>query len=134
MAAKDVNYSPLGAPASNLIGPNFTPPFPAYTSGHATFGGSVFEILRNFYGTDRIAFSFVSDEFNGVTRDNRGNVRPRLSRRFSSLSQAEEENGQSRIYLGIHWAFDKTEGIAHGRTVGNYVFDNAFQPLRRDMR
>jgi hypothetical protein len=24
-----------------------------------------------------------------------------------SLSQAEE-NGQSRIYLGIHWSFDKT--------------------------
>src|SRR5438128_2122229 len=133
-AAVDPNWTPLGAPASNSGGPNFTPPFPAYTSGHATFGGSVFEILRNFYGTDRIAFSFVSDEFNGVTRDNRGNVRPRLSRRFSSLSQAEEENGQSRIYLGIHWAFDKTEGIAHGRTVGNYVFDNAFQPLRRDMR
>ena len=26
---------------------------------------------------------------------------------FSTLSQAEEENGQSRIYLGIHWSFDK---------------------------
>jgi Flp pilus assembly pilin Flp len=83
-------------------------------------------------GTDRIAFSFVSDEFNGVTRDNKGNVRPRVRRRFSSLSQAEEENGQSRIYLGIHWAFDKIEGIAHGRTVGSYVFENAFQPLRRN--
>jgi hypothetical protein len=133
-AAVDPNWTPLGAPASNSSGPNFTPPFPAYPSGHATFGGSVFQVLRNFYGTDRIAFSFVSDEFNGVTRDNKGNVRPRVGRRFSSLSEAEEENGQGRIYLGIHWAFDKTEGIAHGRTVGNYVFDNAFQPLRRDRR
>jgi hypothetical protein len=133
-AAVDPNWTPLGAPASNSSGPNFTPPFPAYTSGHATFGGSVFEVLRNFYGTDAIAFSFVSDEFNGVTRDNKGNVRPRVRRRFSSLSQAEEENGQGRIYLGIHWAFDKTEGIAHGRTVGNYVFENAFQPLGRDRR
>jgi hypothetical protein len=35
-----------------------------------------------------------------------------MPRSFSSLSQAEEENGQSRIYLGIHWSFDKTEGIA----------------------
>jgi hypothetical protein len=133
-ATVDPTWTPLGAPASNSGGPNFTPPFPAYASGHATFGGSVFEVLRNFYGTDRIAFSFVSDELNGVTRDNKGHVRPRLMRRFSSLSQAEEENGQSRIYLGIHWAFDKTEGIAHGRSVGNYIFENAFQPLRRDRR
>jgi hypothetical protein len=133
-ATGDPTWTPLGAPSSNSGGPNFTPPFPAYSSGHATFGGSVFEILRSFFGTDRIAFSFVSDEFNGVTRDNRGNVRPRVARHFSSLSQAEEENGQSRIYLGIHWAFDKTEGIAHGRLVGNYVFENAFQALRRDRR
>ena len=91
----DINFTPLGAPASNLTGPNFTPPFPAYTSGHATFGGTVFQTLRRFYGTDAIAFTFVSDEFNGVTRDNRGNIRPRISRSFSSLSIAEEENGQS---------------------------------------
>jgi hypothetical protein len=124
----DPNFTPLGAPASNLMGPNFTPPFPAYTSGHATFGATLFQTLRRFYGTDAIAFSFVSDEFNGVTRDNKGNIRPRLIRNFSSLSQAEEENGQSRIYLGIHWAFDKTQGIIQGRNVANYVFANAFTP------
>jgi hypothetical protein len=126
---RDRNYTPLGAPASNLDGPNFTPPFPAYPSGHAGFGAALFETLRNFYRTDRIAFTFVSDEFNGVTRDNEGTVRPRIPRSFSSLSEAEEENGQSRIYLGIHWAFDKTDGIAQGRRVADYVFQNAFAPL-----
>src|SRR4051794_22207560 len=58
----DPSFTPLGAPASNLIGPNFTPPFPAYTSGHAGFGGALFQILRDFYGTDDIPFTFVSDE------------------------------------------------------------------------
>jgi len=127
-ATVDPDWTPFGAQASNSGGPNFTPPFPAYTSGHATFGGSVFEVLRRFFGTDHIAFSFVSDELDGVTQDNRGNVRPLVRRRFASLSQAEEENGQSRIYLGIHWAFDKTGGISSGRLVGHHVFDNAFQP------
>lgn len=126
----DPDFTPLGAPASNLNGPNFTPPFPAYPSGHAGFGGALFQILRRFYGTDRVAFTFVSDEFNGVTEDNQGSVRPLLPRSFSSLSEAEQENGQSRIYLGIHWAFDKTEGIKQGRQVADYVFKNAFVPSR----
>jgi hypothetical protein len=126
----DINFTPLGAPASNLNGPNFTPPFPAYPSGHAGIGGAIFQIMRRFYGTDNIAFTFVSDEFNGQTRDNNGNTRPYRPRSFSTLSQAEEENGQSRIYLGIHWAFDKTEGIALGRRVADYVFDHAFAPIR----
>jgi len=126
----DPGFTPLGAPASNLAGPNFTPPFPTYPSGHAGFGGALFEVLREFFGTDLVPFVFVSDEFNGLTRDNQGNVRPFMPRVFSTLSQAEEENGQSRIYLGIHWEFDKTEGIVLGRRVGNYVFSNVFRPAR----
>ena len=126
----DPTFTPLGAPASNLTGPNFTPPFPAYPSGHAGFGGALFQILRDFYGTDRIAFTFVSDELNGVTIGNDGTSGRCAPRSFASLSEAEEENGQSRIYLGIHWAFDKTEGIAQGRRVASYVFRNAFEPVR----
>lgn len=129
--AGDPTFSPLGAPASNLTGPNFTPPFPAYPSGHATFGGALFQTLRNFYGRDDIPFTFVSDEFNGVTVGNNGQVRPLIPRTFATLSAAEEENGQSRIYLGIHWSFDKTEGIAQGRRIADYVFTHAFTPLRK---
>ena len=128
LTAGDATFTPLGAPASNLMGPNFTPPFPAYPSGHATFGGALFETLRRFYGRDDIAFTFVSDELNGATRDHDGNVRPLVPRSFQSFSQAEEENGQSRIYLGIHWSFDKSEGINLGRHVADDVFDKAFRP------
>jgi hypothetical protein len=124
----DPGFKPLGAPASNLIGPNFTPPFPSYPSGHATLGGALFQVLRRFYGTDNSQFTFVSDEFNGTTRANDGSVRPYIPRTFASLSEAEKENGRSRIYLGIHWAFDSTDGIALGRKVGDYVFDHVFRP------
>src|SRR5436853_7721898 len=116
----DPNFSPLGAPASNLNGPNFTPPFPAYPSGHAGFGGALFQTMRRFYGTDNIAFTFVSDEFNGQTRDNNGNLRRYRPRRFSTLSQAAEGNGQIRVYLGIHSALYTPERIALGPLLRDY--------------
>jgi len=125
----DPTYSPLGAPASNLQGPDFTPPFPAYPSGHAGFGAALFQTMRRLLGTNNVAFTFTSDEFNGVTLDNDGEVRPLLPRSFTTLSQAEEENGQSRIYLGIHWSFDKVEGIKQGRKVADYVFNRIYRPL-----
>ena len=73
------------------------------------------------YG-DRVPFSFVSDEYNGITRDNDGRMRPRLPRSFATLSQAEEENGQSRIYLGVHWEFDKTAGLALSHRIVDTIF------------
>ena len=126
----DPNWTPLAAPASNQSGTNFTPPFPSYASGHATFGGAVFETLARFYGRDNITFTFTSDELNGVTTDQNGVVRPLAPRTFTSFSQAAEENGQSRIYLGIHWSFDKTAGIACGDHIADYNFNRILQPLK----
>jgi hypothetical protein len=127
----DTTFAPIGAPASNLAGPNFTPPFPAYPSGHAAFGGAIFQVLRRFYKTDRIPFTFTSDEFNGVTRDNSGQVRPLLPRSFKTMTEAEVENADSRIYLGIHWNYDATSGITQGRNVGNLVSDRLYK-LRKN--
>jgi hypothetical protein len=126
----DIAFSPLGAPASNLNGPNFTPPFPAYPSGHAGIGSACFQMLRRFYRKDNIAFTFVSDELDGVAHDSTGNVRPLSPRSFTSLSHAESENGLSRIYLGIHWSFDITGGSSQGRALADYTFGRVFRPKR----
>jgi hypothetical protein len=119
----DPNWTPFGAPASNLVGPDFTPAFPTYPSGHAVTGGALFQTLRKLYG-DALPFTFVSDEWNGITRDNDGWVRPLWPRSYTNLSQVEEEAGQSRIYLGVHFQFDKTAGLATGHKVADYVFQH----------
>jgi len=117
----DPGWLPLGAPRTNRAGKNFTPPFPAYPSGHATFGAAALHITRLFYGVpagdrqpDHIfadslgnPLNFVSDEYNGINADNKGTVRPRHLRSFpGGLWQMIEENGRSRVYLGVHWVFD----------------------------
>ncbi|MGQ0680713.1 MAG: vanadium-dependent haloperoxidase [Actinomycetota bacterium] len=120
-----VSWEPLGAPKTNEPGVrNFTPPFPAYPSGHATFGAAAFHMTRLFYGPAGVNkggvpvghrapdtlfqnLSFVSEELNGINTDNAGVVRPKHVRSFpKGLWQMIEENGRSRVYLGVHWVFD----------------------------
>lgn len=124
----------LGAPDTNSNRVAFKPPFPAYPSGHATFGAACFQMARLFYRSkmqnptfgpldpDTIAFDFVSEELDGVSRDlyephdpsepiedQAGNVRTRMVRSFTSLWEAIFENAFSRIYLGVHWRFDAAD-------------------------
>ena len=109
----DPFWEPLGAPNSNTVKKDFTPPFPAYPSGHATFGAAMFEMLRLYFEIkpdqpDNCAFDFISDEMNGLSKDSRGNVRPRHCRHHASLLDAMYDNALSRVYLGVHWRFDGT--------------------------
>jgi hypothetical protein len=124
----DPTWNPLGSPADNGSGTNFTPPFPSYTSGHSGFGAALFGTLRDFYGTDHASFTIGSDEFNGHTTDQSGHVRPLVLRHFTSFSQAAEENAMSRVYLGVHWSFDAVAGVKLGTQVANYVFAHALRP------
>jgi hypothetical protein len=113
----DPAWTPLGSPGDPGQ-PNFTPPFPSYVSGHATFGAALFTILTDFYGTDKMNFTLTSDLLPGVTRA------------YTSFSQASDENAISRIYLGIHFWFDETAGMTMGKEVANNVFANVLVPKR----
>ena len=122
----DPSWYPLGAQATNTHGPNFTPPFPAYPSGHATFGAALFQTMRHYW-PDRTPFTFTSDEFNGKNRDIYGNIMPLHPLSYRSLSDAEYDNAESRIWIGVHWQFDADMGLAMGHAVADYVFAHAFQ-------
>jgi hypothetical protein len=120
----DPFWLPLGAPKSNPTSPthNFTPNFPAYPSGHSTFGSACFETAAALLKKrpEDIMVTFVSDEFDGKTKDNNGFVRPRLEIKFN-LRKAIEDNEISRIYLGVHWKFDATGGRDVGEAIAKKV-------------
>jgi hypothetical protein len=124
----DPFWLPYGAPKTNEPGSkNFTPNFPAYPSGHATFGATCLDIVRLFYNDDNIAFDFVSDELNGESVDVDGSVRTYHRRHFNRLSDAIVENARSRVYLGVHWQFDAEGGVESGKQIADYVFRHQLQ-------
>ena len=122
----DAFWLPLGAPKSNPFpapsfgapGGNVTPNFPAYPSGHATFGSACFETFASLVGKtpETINVTFISDEFNGMTLDNTGATRPVWQAKFT-LREAIEQNKSSRIYLGVHWKFDAIGGETVGKAI-----------------
>ena len=97
-----------------------TPSFPAYTSGHSGFSAAGAEVLAYVFG-DNVAFTSIS---NSPFLDSSNNQRS-----YTSFSQAADEAGMSRIYGGIHFSFDNTEGQALGEAVAQNVFNNFLQPV-----
>lgn len=93
-----------------------TPPFPDYTSGHATFGGAAAPVLESFFGDD-FAIEITSQDIPGITRS------------FDNFSEAAAENAISRVFGGIHIISSSLDGLESGRNVGQFVVDNALAPI-----
>jgi hypothetical protein len=124
----DPSWAPLGAPQTNRRVEFQTPNFPAYPSGHATFGTAAFRLAdlflsREFPGKSikDTPFTLISDEYNGVSLSEDGSVRPLLPRQMT-IVKAIEENKESRIYLGVHWLMDAEEGARVGEEIAMITF------------
>lgn len=82
-----------------------SPGHPSYISGHSGISGVASTILQSYFGDDEsFAFSIGTD-----------------TRSFTSLSQAELDAANSRLWGGIHFRFDNDAGLALGRGVGASV-------------
>lgn len=122
----DETWEPIGVSVVNTEEAiRATPPFPAYPSGHATFGAVTFEILRQMFN-DNTSFTFISDEYNGEGVDPFfPNIpRPFVPVRFRTLTEAQVENGVSRVYNGVHWDFDDTAGQELGEEIAQFLIND----------
>lgn len=141
----DPSWEYLGAPGNNpaIATDDFTPPFPAYISGHATMGGAIFKSLELFYGTNDFSAADTAIGADAVTSQytlhssEPGSGGPRNYVRFTQVgglgpgleNSPEGENSMSRIYLGVHWRMDQEDGQALGRSVAQYVASHYFQAV-----
>ena len=86
-----------------------TPPFPSYTSGHATTSAAAAEVMTHWFG-DKLSFTDTSSLEFGIE-----------SRRIVSFREAAKEAAMSRLYGGIHYRFDNIEGNIYGKKLGEFV-------------
>ncbi|HWM12745.1 MAG TPA: vanadium-dependent haloperoxidase [Solirubrobacteraceae bacterium] len=124
-AATDGNPNTSADPTWTPLMP--TPPIPDHDSAHSVEGGAAAEVLRRFFGTDRIAFRTCSLT---VPSGSTCTDPSPLTRRYRSFSEAANENGLSRILVGFHFRNAVEDGIEHGRRIGDRAVDRFLHPER----
>jgi hypothetical protein len=107
------NYVRPETVINQLVDPNWqpyiqTPPFPSYVSGHSTISAAAAEVMTEYF--DNISFTDTSLKEFGIA-----------NREIRSFRDAAKEAGMSRIYGGIHYNFDNTEGYNLGKKIGETV-------------
>jgi hypothetical protein len=113
----DGNDATVGDPAWETF--MNTPPLPDYPSTHSVCGSAAATVMARFFGTDQMSFTMTSGPpFAGITRA------------FKNFSEAQEENGASRVYSGIHFRNSTVAGITQGEQIGRQAFAQYLQPYR----
>jgi hypothetical protein len=113
-----------------------TPPFPGYTSGHATVSGASAKILELFSGSDR--FEFVAKKIAGELTEPgvptsqmqavdgvpAKDVAPtaEIDLALPTFSETAEMAAESRMLGGYHIRTDNEHGLQLGRQLAKFVY------------
>ncbi|MEY3786638.1 MAG: hypothetical protein RLZ75_845 [Pseudomonadota bacterium] len=128
-AATDYLWKPLGS----------TPSHPSSTAGHSTTFAAGVEILRAFFKSDDIVKAKKPQKltvFPWIKNTNNGTGllaapiggKDGATRDVATFTQAQLENGRSRIYLGVHFANDDFQGQTLGLSVADKIINDQKDP------
>lgn len=99
-----------------------TPPFPGFTSGHATFSGAAAAVLGAFFDRREGSVPALRERLMAEAQ------LPEMKAKVAHASTATEmfavlarEAADSRVFGGIHIADDGVEGLATGTRIGANV-------------
>lgn len=115
---KDASWKTWQPLSLGADGNHFTPPFPSYISGHATFAGAWAAVMRDYFG-DNVNFTVHTQD---------PQLTGTVTRNYSSITAAAVEDGFSRLYLGVHYRFDTEQGLNMGYAVGDNAYRTALTP------
>jgi PAP2 superfamily len=92
-----------------------TPPHPEYPAAHTTVGASVLGFYTVWFGTDRFPLAFTG---------NGGAVRF-----YTSVKEIHAEEGDARVWGGMHWRNSTEVGTRVGSRVGKYTATHLLKRL-----
>lgn len=96
----------------------FTPPFPSYPAGHASFGGAARYVLEQLYGKDGHAIVLTHPQV------------PDVVLHYDSWKRILDDVNDARVYGGVHFRFDQEAGSRQGHRIGRHVMRHWLRPLR----
>jgi hypothetical protein len=100
-----------------------TPPYPSHASNMACIGASAARILENVSGSDNA--NFAATWYSTTTPATVVHSQP-----YSSFSALSQDEGDSRIWGGIHFRFEITASQISCTQVADYLFDHYMRPIR----
>jgi hypothetical protein len=107
-----------------------TPPYPDYPCALPTLVGASMGVLRDYFGTDGIAFE---QTFNAPILPLPVPLEPlpgkTITRHFGSLSAATHEAINARVYAGIHFRSGCIAGAKSATRVAHFVTANYLKPV-----
>jgi len=140
-----INADASGAVASYAWKPlATTPSHPSSTSGHSATVAAGAEILRAFFHSDKIVPNNAPVTLTTLpwligTNNGTGLLQSPLdgqdgtTREVSTFSELQLENGQSRIYLGVHFGIDNYQGQSLGLAVADAIINAHQDPAVKDL-
>ncbi len=111
LADSDNNPATIADPAWTPVLP--TPNHPEYPAAHSCSAGTMGELLRLYYGTDKVTFTWDS----GVTG---------TTRTYTDTDALAEESKMARIYGGMHFRYATGAGAKLGKQVAGWTMGHAF--------
>jgi hypothetical protein len=114
----DTDGNPSTVPDTSWIPLITTPPYPDYPSGLIGTSAGGVAVLANFFGWNTPITVPTDSTAAGLAG---------LTRSFTDFASALEELVGARIWSGIHFRTADEDARQLGISIGNYIFNNAFQ-------
>jgi hypothetical protein len=92
-----------------------TPSHPEYPAAHTTVGAGALAFYTEWFGTNEFPLTF---------KGNAGAVR-----QYTSVAEIHAEEGNARVWGGMHWRNSTEVGTVLGRRVGRYTARHLLKPL-----